>query len=348
MAAQITPELQRMLQQAAERYASDLHLLPGEPPIFRVGSELQRAEQDPLTEEDVRAIVHAAIGQEQADRIGQEREVAITTCSIEGVVEGRMAITRHMEKLSAVIRLLPSQVPDPARARVPQALLDLTASPNGLILLTGVTGSGKNTVALTLLDYINTREATHIVTIEDPVGIRLVPKKALIRQQSVGTDTPSFHGALRAVLALDPDVIYVSEIRDIVTLQACITAAQTGHLVFSVMHGPTPEAAIQRIIDAQPEDVRSIFRRSLAEVLRGVAISYLLPEASGQGRVAAYGLLIPDDAMRQAIAEGWDFMKRSSLPPGSQTLVQDIENLQAEGRVTEQAAREAMEKIRRV
>lgn len=347
MVIELTHELQRMLTEAARRDASDLHLLPGEPPIYRVRGQLQREETDPLSEQDVERIVHAAIGQQQADRIGPELGVLIATCSLEGVVEGRMTITRHMDRLSAVIRLLPSQVPDPAAARLPQPLLDATDCPSGLILLTGLTGSGKNTVALMLLEHINARRAAHIVTIEDPVAVRLVPKQSLIRQQSIGTDTPSFMTGLQAVLRLDPDVIYVSETRDVMTIQACITAAQTGHLVITVVHGPAPEAVIQLMIDAIPEELRPVFRRSLASTLRAVAMSYLLPVATAKGRLPAYGLLIPDDAMRQAIAEGWDFMKRPSLPPGSQTLAQDIERLRVEGRVSDQAAREALEKIHR-
>lgn len=346
MAIQVTAELQRMLEEAARREASDLHLVPGEPPVYRIQGRLVRAEQGPLSEEDVRHIIDAAIGAEQAGRIGPEREVAITTCGIEGLVEGRMCVTRHMERLTAAVRLLPGRLPDATKARVPQALLDLVDSrPHGLVLVTGLTGSGKNTVALLLLDHINGRRAAHIVTIEDPVAMHLPPKQALIRQQSVGTDTPSFHGALRAVLRLDPDVIYVSEIRDLVTLQACVTAAQTGHLVISVIHGPSPEAALRLMLDAQPEEMRPIFRRSLAGALGAVVMTHLLPEASGPGRVAAYGVLLPDEAMRQAIAEGRDLAKRPTLSPEGQTIAQDIERLVVEGRVTREAAREAMEKI---
>ncbi len=341
----MTAELQRMLEEAARRQASDLHLVPGEPPVYRIGNRLVRDEQDPLTEEDIRRIAEAAVGADEAARIGSQREVVITTCGIEGVLEGRMCVTRNLERLTVVVRLLPSRLPDASLARVPQALLDLTDSPNGFILLTGLTGSGKNTVALMLLDYINARRPVHIVTIEDPVAMHLVPKQALIRQQSVGTDTPSFAGALRAVLRLDPDVIYVSETRDLMTLQACVMATQTGHLVISVIHGPSPEAVVRMMLDAQPEDMRPMFRQSLAGALRAVVMTHLLPEASGKGRVAAYGLLLPDQAMRQAIAEGWDLAKRQQLPQGSQTIAQDIERLAAEGRVTREAAREALEKI---
>ena len=216
-----------------------------------------RDEGDPLSEEEVLRIVHAAIGREQASRIGTELEVVIATCSLPGVVEGRMCITRHLDKLTVEVRLLPSGVPDPVAGRVPKALLEATESPRGLILVTGLTGSGKNTVALMLLEHINANRAVHIVTIEDPVAVHMAPKQALIRQQSVGTDTPSFHGALRAVLRLDPDVIYVSDIRDVVTLQACVMAVQTGHLVIAVVHGPSPQGLIQLMIDLQPEEMRA-------------------------------------------------------------------------------------------
>jgi twitching motility protein PilT len=342
----VAPELQQMLEEAAKRGASDLHLVPGEPPVYRVREKLVRGERDPLSEEEILQIVHAAIGAEQASRIGAELEVVVATCSLAGVVEGRMCITRHLDKLTVEVRLLPSGVPDPVAGRVPKALLDATDSPRGLILVTGLTGSGKNTVALMLLEHINANRAVHIVTIEDPVAVHMAPKQALIRQQSVGTDTPSFHGALRAVLRLDPDVIYVSDIRDVVTLQACVMAVQTGHLVIGVVHGPSPEGLIRLMIDLQPEEMRSMFRRSLAETLRAVAMSCLLPAASGHGRLAAYAVLVPDEALRQAITEGRDITTISPLPPGSQTLAEDIQQLVAEGKVAEQAAREALERVK--
>jgi twitching motility protein PilT len=146
------------------------------------------------------------------------------------------------------------------------------------------------------------------------------------------------------VLRLNPDVIYVSDIRDVVTLQACVMAVQTGHLVIAVVHGPSPQGLIQLMIDLQPGEMRSMFCRSPAGALRAVAMSCLLPAASGQGRLAAYAVLVADEAMRQAIAEGRDIA--GMLPPGSQTLAEDVERLVADGKVTEQAAREALEKVR--
>lgn len=344
MAIQLTPELQDLLMQAAQRKASDLHLIVGEPPVFRVGGTLVRTEQNPLTDEDLEGIVHAAVGDQQAARIGPEFGEIITTCSLDGLVEGRMCITRSLEHFTATIRLLPSQLPSPASTRIPEALLEATNCPHGLILITGLTGSGKNTVALVLLEYINAHRPAQIITIEDPVAVHLTPKQGVIRQQSVGTDTPSFHAALRTILRLDPDVIYVSEVRDLMTLQACITVAQVGHLVVAVMHSSSPQDAIRRMIEAQPEEMRPVFRRSLAETLRAVAMSYLLPEAKGSGRVAAIGLLLPDQALRQAIIAGQEIMNWP-LPPGSQALADDIERLHTEGRVTDQAVKEVLERI---
>ncbi len=345
MAIELTTEFEQMLTEAAHRKASDLHLVAGEPPVFRVQGEIVRSEQDPLSAADLRKIVHAAIGQQQADRLGKELGDVITTCSIEGLAEGRMCITRAMDAFSIVVCMMAPALPDPQETRIPQALLDAALSSHGLILLTGLTGSGKNTAALLLVDYINSKQAASISTVEDPVVVRLVPKKSIIRQQSVDTDTPGFAAGLRAILRQDPDVVYVSEIRDVTVLQACMTMAQLGHLVFSVVHGSSPEAVIQKLIDVQPDDMRGTFRRSLAETLIAVAISALLPAATGKGRLGTYGLLMVGDEIRRAIREGRSLL---DVPggPGSQALADDIKHLQADGHVTAEAAQRLLERIR--
>ncbi len=336
-------ELERLLQKGAELGASDLFLIPGEPPAYRVRGELERAEGAPLSGDDLERIVVAAIGKERAAKIGVETGDVVTTCGVEGVVEGRMCVGKSMGLFTAVVRLLPSELPDPEKARVPRALLDATAAPSGLIICAGLTGSGKHTVALMLLDYMNAHRGVHVITIENPVVMRLEPKKALIQQQSVGIDTPSSEDALRMALLKDPDVIFLGEIRNLVELQACVTAAELGHLVVTTIHAASPERAIERMVDVQPEETRAIFRRQLAAILRAACASTLIPEASGKGRVAAYGVLVPDDEMRQAIREGKDlFERRSPLPAGCRTLAEDVEALRKEGRVTAEAAREAV------
>lgn len=338
--------LERLLQKAAELDASDLHLVAGEPPIYRVKGSLQRAEQDPLSADEIQHIVEAEIGSEQAARIGRELGHAIAMCQVPGVVQGRMCVTRAAGALTATTRILPARLPDPARARIPQALLDAACSPNGLIVVAGETGSGKTTVAMMLLDHINASSPVRILTIEDPVGVRLEPKRAVITQQNTDSDTPSYASALRAALRQDPDVLFVGETRDLGTLEACITLVDTGHLVITQIHAASPEDVIQRMIDVHPEETRPIFRRRLASGLRAVSVQKLLPRAGKPGVTAAYGLLIVDKEMRRAIADGRDIKDRTApLPEGCQTLADDIRRLQAEGLITEQTADDALSLI---
>ena len=195
---------------------------------------------------------------------------------------------------------------------------------------------------MVLLDHINANLPVRIVTIQDPVDIRLQPKQAVITQQSIDSDTPSYTAAFRAVLRQDPDVFFVGEVRDLPTLEACITAAHTGHLVITQIHAASPEDVIQRMIDVQPEELRPTFRRRLASQLLAVSVQKLLPHAQKPGAVAAFGLLIVDKEMRRAIADSKDITDRTSpLPDGCQTLADDIRQLQAEGLITDQTADDA-------
>ena len=254
-----------------------------------------------------------------------------------------MCVTRASGGLTAAVRVMPTRLPDPVAVGVPQALLDAACSPNGIIIVSGQTGSGKTTVAMMLLEHLNARSPVHILTIEDPVGIRLQPKQAVIRQQSVGTDTPSYSAALRSAMRQDPDVIFVGEVRDLVTLEACVTAADTGHLVVTQVHASSPQEVIQRVVEVHPEELRAPFRRRLAQTLRAVSVQKLLPLAKGPGLTAAFGVLIPDKEMRQAIADGRNVTDRASaLPAGCQNLADDIRRLAKEGAVTQQAAEAAL------
>jgi len=335
--------LERLLNHAAKLHASDLHLVAGEPPIFRVGSALQRAEAHPLTPDDIKAIVEDQIGADQAAKIGPELGHVIAMCESPGVVEGRMCVTRAAGSLTATIRILPTKLPDPIKVGIPQALHDAAKSSNGLIIVSGEAGCGKTTVAMMLLEQINASLPVRIVTIEDPVGIRIQPKRAVITQQNIDTDTPSYSSALRAVMRQDPDVIFVGEIRDLPTLEACVTAANIGHLVITQVHATSPENAIQRMIDVHPEEMKPAFRRNLATVLRAVSVQKLLALAGKPGVVSAFGLLIPDKEMRQAIVEGKDTKDRTSpLPVGCQSLSDEIRRFQKAGIITDTTASEAL------
>ena len=322
MAKTIDPQLENLLSQAVTLKASDLHLVAGEPPIFRVKGALQRADQDPLTAEDIASMVQTVIESwESAHGLGSQMAIV----EVPGVVEGRLCVTISEGAPTASIRILPSNLPTPASARVPAALLEAALAPQGLVVISGEAGSGKTTVAMILLEHVNTHLPARIHTIEEPVSFRLKAKQAVITQQSVGVDVGGFLPAMKAVLRMDPDVIFVGELRDIQTLEACVALAESGHLVITQVHASDPPDAIQRMVDVHPEELRPIFRRRLAAVLRAVSSQKLLPLAGKPGRTAAYGVLVPDQEMRRAICEGLDPTERTSpLPPGCQTLSADI------------------------
>jgi twitching motility protein PilT len=343
MAIEQTPELERILQEAADRMASDVFLIPDEPVAFRVQGRIERSDCDPLTAPRITVIAAAAVGQEELRRVPLETGGALTSCGLPGVADGRMTIATTMGESTIVIRMLPGTVMDVKAAGVPGVLLKATEAMNGLIVVGGPTGSGKTTVALSLLDYINATRPVHIITVEDPVLARLTPKQALVQHREVGTDIPDTVSGIRWALKQDPDVLYVSELKSIGELEAVVTMADAGHLVLTVMHGFSPEDIVQRILDVHPPETREAFHKRLASVLRAVSVQRLLRKAGGKGRVAAYGVLIPDDDTRQAIVAGTDLKQRSApLPEGCHTLADDIRRLREEGTVSADAAEEAL------
>jgi len=337
------PALERILQQAAALDASDIHLVAGEPPIYRVRGALQRGEDDPLTAEDIRDIVQAEIGADQAARIGAELSHATAMCEAPGVVSGHMCVTRAGGALTASIRIIPTALPAPEAARIPQALLDAADSPSGLVITAGEPGSGKTTTAYMLLEHINATRSVRIVTVDYFLSMRLEPKQGVITQQSVGSDVPDFASALHAEMRQGPSVLFVGEIRDLATLEACVTLADTGHLVITQVNTGSPTGVIDRLINVHPEELRAPFRARLAAALRAVSVQTLLARSSGRGRAAAYGLLVPDKPMREAIAAGRDIHDRDTpLPEGCRALADDIRTLQSEGVITDQTAEEAI------
>ena len=342
MAIVQTAELERFLQMAFDKGASDLLLIANEPPCFRVNGVIQREDTPPLSSSDIRKIAMAALGEDQIRQIGSDVGRLITSCSLPGVVDGRMCIARSRGDYSIVVRLLPTILPDAHNLGVPQAMQEAALSHHGLVICAGPAGSGKTTVLFSLIDHINNNQAGHICTVEDPITYYLEPKKCLVQQREVGVDVPDVVSGIAAAMQQDLDVLLIGEIKSVEALQACITAAQTGHLVMTQIHARSPESAIQRLVDVQPEADVAVFRRYLAEVIRGVSAQVLVPKADGKGRVGAFGVLVPDDEMRQAIAEGREiFDRKKPLPPGCRTLPEDIERLREEGVITRETAEKA-------
>jgi len=334
--------LPQLLQDAVDSRASDLFLLPGEPPTFRIAGVLKRSDSEILTAEDVEEMAVGLIGAERVKSIGRDEPDVVTSCGVEGVVDGRACIARSMGHITIVIRLLPRRLPTLHELGVPAVMQEMMYCPNGLIIISGPAGSGKTTTLVALLEHLNQTRAEHIRTVENPLSYRLTPKKGIIIQQEVGIDTPSTLAGIKTSMLQDLDVLMIGELRTAEELQACITAAETGHLVVVQVHADNPAHAISRMIDAMPEGINSIFTRKLAAQLRAVLTQRLVHSAKG-GWVAAYAVLIPDAELRQALHAGGDVMiRRSPWPAGCQTMREGIAHLLAEGHITQQTADEAI------
>lgn len=346
MGRTLTVELQRAMELAAEKHASDLFLLPGEPISLRIGGTIQRMDSEPLTPDLIRQMALGAVGDERLSRLHAERGCIRASCDVEGVISGRMSIAQSRGDHTIVIRLLPRRVFTPAELRFPPALLEAATLGSGLVLFSGIAGSGKTTSAFALLEHINATWPGHICTIEDPISFVMTPKKCLIQQREVGIDAPDVAGGMIAAIGQDPDVLFVGELRTPAEVYACVTAAQLGHLVITQLHASTAAEALTRFADSQSADASPHFRRELARVLRLVCAQVLLPARQG-GRLAAYDVLVADQAMREAIAQGKPVLERSApLPEGCQKFEQSIAALASAGEVEQQAVTAAMESIR--
>lgn len=347
MAVQQTPELERALQAAADRKATDLFLLPDEPVSFRVKGAIVRSEGDALSEADVRAIAAAAVGQERLSTLA-ETGTLVTSCSLPGVIDGQMTIASSRGQLAIVVRLITVKTLPIETIQLPPAVLRAieTATAGGLSIFTGRIGSGKTTTMLSVLDHINATREKHICTVEDPIEIRLTPKRSLITQREVGLDVPDFIAGIAASLRQDADIILVGELRSPDAVQACVTAASVGRTIITQLHATTPQKAIQRLYDVQPPDQLPIFRRHLSETLRVICAQVLLPHATQPTRVPAYGVLIPDAEMRAAILAGADVaIRERPLPEGSLDISDDIDRLRRHGVISDEAARAALDSL---
>jgi len=344
MAIKQTTLLEDILQTAADRGGvSDIHLIPGEPVCFRVRGAIERTDGDPLTAPEIHDIVLAAVGQQQLDRVGREVGETTTSCSLSGVIDGRLTVARATGDCTAVIRVIPGTVIDVKSAMIPESMVQAVESAHGLVVVAGPTGSGKTTSALSLLDHVNATKPVVICTVEDPICACLTPKQALVQQREVGVDVPDIVAGIRAALRQDLDVLYLSDLTNAEEVQAAVTAADWGHMVLCVMHARSPEEVVDRLVDVHPEETRRAFQTTLARVLRAVSVQCLLRSSTGKGRVAAYGVLIPDQEMLRGIAvRGEARQGVEGLPDGSQLITDDIRRLCDTGIAAADAAETAL------
>src|SRR3954454_876924 len=322
--------IDELLHQVAARGASDLHVTVGSPPVVRVRGSLERLEGEPLAAADLQQLLYRIMSSEQQKVLETRRQIDLAY-SVPGLARFRVNVFFQREALGAAFRMIPAELKTLAELALPEALLELTAKPRGLVLVTGPTGSGKSTTLAAMIDEINRTRDEHILTIEDPIEFVHRHKRCLVNQREIGADATTFGEALRAALRQDPDVILLGEMRDLETISTALTAAETGHLVFGTLHTQSAASTIDRIIDVFPAEQQEQIRVQIAGALQGVVTQTLLPTTDGTGRVAAVEILFPDDAVRNLIRTGkveqiYSVMQTSS-GRGMQTLEQALAEL---------------------
>jgi pilus retraction protein PilT len=296
-------DMQALLGLAIEQGASDVHLSVGRPPLFRVGGHLHRIGEEPLNPADVRWLLFSLLSGRQRSQLELEKELDFSL-QLESGIRFRVNAYYQRGHMAVALRSIPSHVPTPEQLGLPKPLEKLLDRPQGLILVVGPTGSGKTTTVASLIDRINKSRACHIITVEDPIEYSYESAMAAIDQREVFADTRSFSAALKYILRQDPDIILVGEMRDLETISAVLTAAETGHLVFATLHTNDAPSTIDRIVDVFPAHQQQQIRIQLAASLVAVVSQRLLPKIDGSGRIGAYELLIATGAVRALVREG--------------------------------------------
>lgn len=291
------------LTQVLERSGSDLHFLAGDPARVRRYGELQAISQEPLVADMVKMTLYEIMPKLAIQRF-ESKDGTDFAYSMPGIARFRVNVMRHINGMGAVFRAIPSKAKTMDELDLPQAVREFCKTNNGLILVTGKTGSGKSTTLASMIDDINTREKGHILTIEDPIEFVHARKSCLISQREIGVHAASFSSALQSALREDPDVILVGELRDLETMSIAVTAAEMGILVMGTLHTNGAAATVDRMINAFPADKQPHVRTMLSTSLRGVVSQQLIPKADNQGRVAALEILVNTPAVANLIRQG--------------------------------------------
>lgn len=322
--------LNELLKYTKDAKASDLHLVVGNPPFVRIHGNLEPVKKAAaLTTKMVEEMILGILSDEQADAFKKDKDLDFAYALSDGT---RFRVNIHYEKknLGLTARTISSKIPTMEEIAMPKVTQGFTELPHGLVLVTGPTGSGKSTTLAVMIQTINATRSENIITFEDPIEYVFEPIKSVIRQRELGSDMLSFAAGLKHALRQDPDVLMVGEIRDLETVAATLTAAETGHLVFATLHTYNAAQTIERIIDVFPPHQQSQIRLQLSNVLRAIVSQQLIPKKGG-GRVAAREILINNPAIANLIRENKvtqiKNVLQTSLKDGMQTLAQDLKNL---------------------
>ncbi len=330
-----------LITQALALHASDVHISVGVPLMVRVNGALQAMNEVVYMPQDVEEIAQSVMSKSQQETLAQCGEVDFAY-SIARVGRFRVNVFHQRNSLAMAIRILNLRIPSPIELGIPNAVVSLCDKKRGLVLVTGATGSGKSTTLASLIHVINQRHPHHIITLEEPIEYLHRHGKAVVNQREIGNDTKSYASALRAALRQDPDVILVGEMRDLETISIAVTAAETGHLVFSTLHTIGASNTIDRIIDVFPPYQQQQIRTQLAEVIEGIVSQQLIPCVGGEGRVAAMEVMLANSAVRSVIRDAKTYQIPSIMQTnrkiGMVTMDHAILDLYERGDIDEKSA----------
>ncbi len=325
MSQPTTAPIDHLLRELWHREATDLLITAGAPPLVRIDGSLHPVgDEQKLSAAETTKLVTAVLGSELAERLEREREVDF---SFQWGDEARFRANAFHQRgsISMALRLIPFEIPTFEQLGLPPIVDQLVELPQGLVLVTGPTGSGKSTTLASMIDVINERRASHIITIEDPIEYVHHHRNSAVNQREIGTDTHSFARALRSVLREDPDVLLVGEMRDTETIQAALTVAETGHLVFATLHTNDAAQTIDRIVDVFDSEKQSQIRVQLSGSLQAILSQRLVPKIGG-GRVAAFEVLVATHAARNVIRDGRTAQLRNLITTGAQHGMSTLED----------------------
>ena len=334
-------ELRDILLLTIQKKASDLHLTYDSPPVLRIDGKLVLTDIDPLSREELKKMIYAILTDSQKEKFEKSRELDFSL-ALSGM--DRFRVNVHMQRgaVEGAFRRIPIFIPNIQELGLPPVVSDLARKPNGLVLLTGPTGTGKTTTLAAIINQINEEREVLMIMVEDPIEYVHFNKKSIIKQREVYSDTHSFAEALKRCLRQDPDIIVVGEMRDLETISTALTAAETGHLVLATLHTPDAPQTVERIIDVFPPHQQQQVKLSLSSALQGVISQRLLPKMEGEGRVLATEVMIATPGIRNLIREQAIEQIPTAIQTGSaygmHTMDKSLQQLYKDGLISYECA----------
>jgi len=341
-------EIKELLVITMEKDASDLHLNVGVPPVLRINGKLEKLNLPELTPQNTHEMIYSILNERRKADFEKYGELDLSY-ELANIARFRINVFKHRRGEGAAFRLIPEKIKTLSELNLPSIISSFTEKDKGFVLVTGPTGSGKSTTIAALIDIINKERYDNIITIEDPIEFIHSHKNCLVSQREIGSHTKSFSSALRNALREDPDIILVGEMRDLETISMALTAAETGHLVFSTLHTISAAETVERIIDVFPPHQQNQVRMQLAGSILGIVAQTLMPTLDGKGRVPALEVMIANPAIRNLIREGKVYQIPSTIQiskkDGMQSLDQSLKVLLMEGKISrEDAIKKAIDK----